>query len=232
MTTGGTARQAARTGLRAAAPLMVAAFPFGLVYGVAVTQSPVNPWLGFAASFVILAGAAQLSLLELMFDASWAVAVGTALVINLRFVLYSAALTPAFAQFPARWRYGLSYLMTDQAASIAVVEYERVDDPYWRRWFYLGGGLSFAAAWWVGSAAGIAFGGTIPDSWQIQFAFPLMFIALLVPTLRNGPAIMAALVGAAVTLAAKDLPNGLNICLGGVAGVAAGSLVPTRQEAA
>ena len=93
------------------------------------------------------------------------------------------------------------------------------------------GGLG-AAAWWVGSAVGIAFGGTIPDSWQIQFAFPLMFIALLVPTLRNRPAIMAALVGAAVTLAAKDLPNGLNVCLGAVAGVTAGSLVPTGEEAA
>ena len=230
MTTGGTAQRAARAGLRAAGPLMVAAFPFGLVYGVAVTQSPIDPWLGFAASFVILAGAAQLSLLELMFDASWAVAVGTALVINLRFVLYSAALTPAFSEFPVRWRFGLPYLMTDQAASISIIEFGRIDDPYWRRWFYLGGGFAFATAWWIGSAAGIAFGGTIPDSWQIQFAFPLMFIALLVPTLRNRPAIVAALAGAAVTLAAKDLPNGLNICLGAVAGVAAGSLVPTGRE--
>jgi len=211
---------------------MVAAFPFGLVYGVAVTQSPINSWLGFAASFVILAGAAQLSLLELMFDASWAVAVGTALVINLRFVLYSAALTPSFSEFPAKWRFALPYLMTDQAASISILEFERVDDPLWRRWFYLGGGLSFAAAWWMGSAAGIAFGGTIPDSWQIQFAFPLMFIALLMPTLRSRPALVAALAGAAVTVASKDLPNGLNICLGAIAGVAAGSVVATGNEAA
>ncbi len=209
---------------------MVAAFPFGLVYGVAVTQSPINSWLGFAASFVILAGAAQLSLLELMFDASWAVAVGTALVINLRFVLYSAALSPSFAEFPAKWRFTLPYLMTDQAASISILEYERVEDPLWRRWFYLGGGLSFASAWWAGSAAGIAFGGTIPDSWQIQFAFPLMFIALLMPTLRNRPAIVAALAGGAITVASKDLPNGLNICLGAIAGVAAGSLVPTGES--
>ena len=223
-------RQAASVGLRAALPLMAAAFPFGLVYGVAVSQSPIDPWLGFAASFVILAGAAQLSLLDLMFDATWAVAVGTALVINLRFVLYSAALSPFFAEFPTRWRFGLPYLMTDQAATISMIEFDRVEDPRWRRWFYLGGGFSFASAWWVGSAVGIAFGGTIPDSWQIQFAFPLMFIALLVPTLRSRPALVAALVGAAVTVAGMDLPNGLNICLGGVAGVAAGSLTPTGEE--
>mgnify|MGYP001824307925 CR=1 FL=1 len=232
MTADGVPSRAARAGVRAAAPLMVAAFPFGLVYGVAVTQSPINSWLGFAASFVILAGAAQLSLLELMFDAPWTVAVGTALVINLRFVLYSAALTPSFSEFPAQWRLTLPYLMTDQAASISILEYERVDDPLWRRWFYLGGGLSFAAAWWMGSATGIAFGGTIPGSWQIQFAFPLMFIALLMPTLRSRPALLAALAGAAVTVASKDLPNGLNICLGAIAGVAAGSAVATGKEAA
>jgi predicted branched-subunit amino acid permease len=211
---------------------MVAAFPFGLVYGVAVTQSPIDPWLGFAASFVILAGAAQLSLLDLMFEASWAVAVGTALVINLRFVLYSAALSPDFAEFPARWRLPLPYLMTDQAATISVLEFDRVADPRWRRWFYFWGGLSFASAWWVGSAVGITFGGTIPDSWQIAFAFPLMFIALLVPTLRSRPALVAALVGAAVTVAAADLPNGLNICLGALAGVVAGSLIPSGERSA
>ena len=66
----------ARAGIRAIAPLIVAAFPFGLVYGVAVTRTDIDPWLGAAASVLILAGAAQLSLLELL-DATWAVAVGT-----------------------------------------------------------------------------------------------------------------------------------------------------------
>ena len=87
-----------RAGVRAIAPLIVAAFPFGLVYGVAVTQTDIDRWLGAAASVLILAGAAQLSLLELL-DASWPIAVGTALVINLRFLLYSAALAPSFGEF-------------------------------------------------------------------------------------------------------------------------------------
>ena len=39
------------------APLIVAAFPFGLVYGVAVTQTEIDRWLGAAASVLILAGA-------------------------------------------------------------------------------------------------------------------------------------------------------------------------------
>jgi predicted branched-subunit amino acid permease len=39
-----------RGGARAAVPLGLAALPFGLVYGVAVTESGVTDWLGVAGS--------------------------------------------------------------------------------------------------------------------------------------------------------------------------------------
>ena len=42
------------------------------------------------------------------------VAVGTALIINLRMMLYSAALAPAYGQFSKRWRFGLAALLVAQ----------------------------------------------------------------------------------------------------------------------
>lgn len=227
--TSGDRRSPARAGVRAISPLIVAAFPFGLVYGVAVSRSPIDDWLGFLASFVVLAGAAQLTLVELI-GASWIVAVGTALVINLRFSLYSAALAPAFSEFPTGWRLGLPVLLTDQSATTSLIAYEDVRDPAWRRVFYFAAALSFASAWWIGTAVGILFGGDIPDAWEIGFAVPLMFIALLVPTVRNRPTLVAALVGGAVAIAASGLPNGLNIVVGALAGVVAGTLTPDADE--
>ena len=218
-------------GVRAIAPLIVAAFPFGLVYGVAVTQTEIDPWLGAAASVLVLAGAAQLSLLELI-DSAWPIAVGTAIVINLRFMLYSAALAPAFGEFPTRWRFGLPYLLTDQAASTSLTRFETVSDPGWRRRFYLASGLAFASAWWVGTVVGITFGADIPAAWEIGFALPLMFIALLVPPIRDRPALVAAAVGGATSLLTVGVPNGLNIVLGAVAGVVAGTLVAEREQVA
>ncbi len=218
-----------RAGISAIAPLIVAAFPFGLVYGVAVTQTDIDRWLGAAASVLILAGAAQLSLLELL-DATWAVAVGTALVINLRFLLYSAALAPSFGEFPTPWRLGLPYLMTDQAATTSLTRYETVRDPGWRRRFYFASAIAFAGSWWLGTGVGIAFGADIPESWEVGFALPLMFIALLVPPIRTRPTLLAAVVGGAVALAAGALPDGLDICLGAVAGVAAGTWAAIRTE--
>lgn len=213
-------------GARAAVPLGLAALPFGLVYGVAVDESSIDLWLGVAASWIILAGAAQLSLLSLIDDgAAWPIAVGTALVINARFALYSTALAAAFREFPRRWRLTLPYLLTDQAASLALAHFETEHDPTRRRRWYLGAGLLFATGWWVGTVVGVVAGDVIPDSLDIGFAVPAMFIALLVPVLVDRPAVVAAIVGAAVAVAGSFLPNGLNIIVGALAGIAAGRLL-------
>ena len=217
-------------GARAAIPLGLAALPFGLVYGVAVIETQVSPLVGIAASWIVLAGAAQLTLLALIdAAASWPVAVGTALVINARFALYSAALAPAFARFPTGWRYALPYLMTDQAATLALTHYETDDDPVSRRWWYLGAGLLFASGWWSGTVMGVLVGAVIPPSVDIGFAVPAMFIALLVPTLTNRPAVVAAAVGASLAVVTGGLPNGSNLIAGAVAGIAAGAAVLPRQ---
>lgn len=209
------------------APLMVAAFPFGLVYGVAVTQVSLPNWQGGLASSLIVAGAAQFALIDLIDqNAPWTVAVATALVINLRFAMYSGALAPGFSEFPTRWKLTLPFLMTDQAAVTALTEFDRNTDPVHRRWFYLGGAAPFALVWVVGTWLGIIFGADIPDSWQLGVAVPLIFVALVVPSVKNRPAFVAALFGAAGALLAAPLPHSLNVIVGALAGVTAGLLVP------
>lgn len=220
-----------RAGARAAVPLGLAALPFGLVYGVAVSESSVDVWLGIAASWIVLAGAAQLSLLGLIDDdAAWPIAVGTALVINARFALYSTALAGAFRAFPARWRLTLPYLLTDQAASLALTHYEIEHDPTHRRQWYLGAGLLFASGWWIGTIVGVITGDVLPESLDITFAVPAMFIALLVPVLVDRPAVVAAVAAGAVAVVGGSLPNGLNIIVAALAGIAAGRLVRTLQR--
>lgn len=216
---------AARSGLRAALPLALAAIPFGLVYGVAVVDSSISPGVGLAASWLILAGASQISLVGLIDSgAAWPVAVGTVLVINARHALYSAALAPAFAQFPKRWRFTLPYLLTDQAATLSIIKYDEMRDPVQRRCFFTAAAGLIASLWWVGSVAGVVLGASIPEQVDVGFAVPAMFLALLVPSLTNRPAVVAAVVGATVTVVAATLPSGLNVTLGALAGIAAGAM--------
>lgn len=223
-------RDEIRAGIRAATPLALAALPFGIVYGVAVVDSGTSVGLGIAASWIVLAGASQLSILELLdAGATGLVVVVTALVINARFALYSTALAPAFSQFPRRWRYSLPYLFTDQAAVLAMGHFPELADPVRRRWWFFGAGLFFAAAWWVGTIVGVAFGGVLPQSWPVEFAVPAMFIALLAPTLRTRPALVTAVVAGVVAYLGSELPNGSGVLVGAVSGIAAGAVMQWRR---
>lgn len=218
-------------GVRRVFPFSLIAGPFGLVYGATAADSGIANVPAIAASAIIQAGASQIALVELIADdASWVVAVATALVINLRFGLYSASIAPAFGAFPARWRFPLAHLLTDQTAVTSVIEYETVTDPVERRWFTLGAGLWFVTPWYIGTVAGVLLGGDIPDNWQIGFAVPLTFTALLVPTVNDRPKLAASIVGAAVAVATMGLPDGVNIMLGGLSGIVAGTLLAERTD--
>ncbi|MCB0970661.1 MAG: AzlC family ABC transporter permease [Acidimicrobiales bacterium] len=221
-------RDLRRHAVRAALPLSFAAFPFGLVYGVAVVDSSVGTVVGTSASWVILAGAAQLSLLSLIDDgAPWPVAVGTALVINARFALYSTALAPAFAAFGRRWRLTLPYLLTDQAASLAMLHFDEEDDPLRRRQWFTVAALTFATGWWIGTLLGVAAGTSLPAGLELEFAVPVMFIAVLVPMVTDRPAVVVATVSAATTIATAGLPNGLNVLVGALAALVVGRVLIT-----
>ena len=217
-------RRALRDGLGAVSPLLVGVIPFGLAFGVAAGQSVVGGGLGYASSLIIFAGAAQLAALQL-FDtgAATAVVIATALVVNSRHLMYSAALAPHFREFPRRWRFVLPYIMTDQAFAVSVTRYA-IDSPTpaYKRWFYTGGAMALWVTWQVTTGLGVLVGGGVPDSWSLDFAIPLVFLALLVPAASTRPGLAAALVGGGIAVLGNGIPYNLGLIIGALCGVAAG----------
>lgn len=204
---------------------------FGLAFGALVRVAGIDPWVGSYASVSVVAGASQIAIVEaIRANAPAIIAIVTALVINARFALYSAALAPVFSAFPLRWKLGLAHLMTDQAAVVSLQNADRYPDPVRRRWFIVGGALPFVVVWAVGSIAGIVLGPVIPDAWQIGFIVPLMFLAVLVPGLHDAPGVVAVAVSTLVVVLAKDLPWGLNVLAGALIGIAVGAFVPSRAK--
>ncbi len=218
-----------RAGARGILPLSIGAFPFGLAYGVIVVESSMNDFVGWLASFIMLSGAAQLAVSDLIDQgAPWFVIVGTALVINARFMMYSGALAPSFSEYPRRWRLPLAHFMTDQASVTSLLFNQREHRPRRRLAYYAGAGVSFAVAWWIGTTIGVLIGATIPAELQVGFAAPLMFVALAVPSIRDRAALIAAVVGFSVTLIARDAPMNAGLLIGAAAGIAFGMLAKTR----
>jgi hypothetical protein len=89
-------------GVRDVSPLMLGIVPFALVAGIAAVDAGFSLAEALGLSVVVFAGASQLAALDLLgADAPLAVVVGTAVVINLRMVMYSASIAPYFSRYPS-----------------------------------------------------------------------------------------------------------------------------------
>lgn len=217
-------RRAFVDGARAILPLALPGIPFGLVYGVAVTQTPeVNAWAGWAASLIVVAGAAQLAALSLLGQGTGIIGVAlTITVINARHAMYSAALSARFRRLPRRFRVVAPYLLLDQSFAVADALDDHVDgdvEPEYRMGHYAGSGGVLLTMWLSATTVGVLAGSAIPESWSLDYAVPLMFLGLLVLGVRNLPGLLAALVGGTVAVIGADAPNGSGLLAGALLGV-------------
>ena len=212
------------SGVRVAAPIVVGVVPFGMVAGVAAVSVGIPAIHAVAMSVVIFAGASQLAAAELVGqNAPAAVVVLTVLVINLRMLMYSASIAPYFERQSARWKASLAYLLTDQAYAVSLLEFQRSEATN-RRWYYLGVAAPLWVAWQIATVAGIVLGSGVPDGWHLEFAVPLVFLAVLVPAITDRETGVAALVAGVVAVAARGLPFNLGLLTAAVVGIAAGLL--------
>ena len=101
-----------------------------------------------------------------------------------------------------------------------------------RHWYFLGAGFTLWAGWQLSTAAGLLFGATIPAEWELDFAVPLTFIALLTLLLRERAGQAAALAAALGALAFAALPYKLGLVAAIVLGLAAGAWTVRRLERA
>lgn len=228
----GPRRTAFTEGVRALLPILVGVVPFGLIFGVTAAELAVDNWLGWASSFIIFAGASQLAAVDLLAaGAAPAVVILTVVVINARHLMYSASLEPHFRDFDLRDKFLLPYLMTDQAYAMSILKFDEAGlDRTYRKWYFLGAGMALWTTWQSSTTVGIVVGDVIPSSWRLDFAVPLVFLALLVPAVRSRPALVAATVAGLIALSGRlafdgaGLPFNLGLVLGALAGVAAGTL--------
>jgi len=62
----------------------------------------------------------------------------------------------------------------------------------------------------------------IPESWSLDFAVPLTFIAIMLPNLRDLAAGAAALTSGFISVIAFNLPMNISIIVAAVSGILAG----------
>ena len=209
-------------GVRAQAPLLLGVAPFATAYGAYAVRSGLSTGFSQAMSAIVFGGASQFVAVRLISNGvPAAVIVLTVLLVNARHMLYSASLAPYTDHLERRWRWLLAYLLTDEAYATAITRYQRGSSAH-AHWFLFGSSFALWATWQLMTALGVFVGAAVPDSWSLDFALPLTFIALLVPALKGRPAVAAAAVAGVVAVVGFRWPYGTGLLMSIVAGMAAG----------
>ncbi|WP_148235716.1 AzlC family ABC transporter permease [Thermaerobacter marianensis] len=190
-------------GLLAGLPIVAGYLPIGLAYGVVAVQAGLTPSEALAMSLLVFAGSAQFAAAGMLAaGAATGTLVATTLLINLRHVLFGAALAPRLGE--RRWgRLALvAFGLTDEVFAVAQATLGGVAQP----WPYLLGlevaaYASWCGASWLGAVIGDALEGLA--GWGLDYALPAMFLALIALQLGGRPArgLLVAAVAAGVSLA-------------------------------
>jgi predicted branched-subunit amino acid permease len=215
-----------RKGVADAAPFMLVIIPFSSLFGILATEAGLSVFETLAFSVVVIAGAAQFTALQLMQEyAPTAIVLASALAVNLRMAMYSASLTPYIGGAPLWQRALAAYLTVDQSYVCAMAQFEK--EPQMtipqRMSYFFGCVTPVIPLWYAFTLVGALLGAQIPESWALDFALPITFLAMIAPMFRTYAHVVAALVASVVALAAAGLPYSLGLIVAGLVGMIAGA---------
>ena len=213
-------------GARDSVPFIFVAGPFGILFGVLATEAGLDLVATMTFTITVFAGAAQFTALQLMQEQTPVLIVlASALAVNLRVAMYSASLTPYLGAAPLWQRALAAYFIVDQAYALSIVQFEtdRQMSLSERMSYFAGSNALIAPLWIMASLFGAVAGSKIPESWALDFALPIAFLAMVAPMLRTPAHLVAALVSIVTAIAAAGLPYNLALLVTGVAGMLAGA---------
>jgi predicted branched-subunit amino acid permease len=214
-------------------PWLLGVAPFGLVIGVSAAKADIPTLAGVLTGPVIYSGSSQVATIELLdAGATPIVVVGTALIINIRLVLYSAAMATHWRGTPWWWRAAAAYLLIDPSFAVGVDGYARWSDRRRAHAYYLGGAVVLWAGWLAAIVVGALAQAELPSWLHLEFVIPLYLIGEIVPKLGSPATRRTVVAAAVVAVAAFFAPLHLGVAIAIIAGLAAGLTVgPPRTTA-
>ncbi|MCY7388221.1 MAG: AzlC family ABC transporter permease [Burkholderiales bacterium] len=227
-----TPRSAFIQGLRDQVPFTPGFVPFGLITGAAAISAGVDPWLSMAMSVIMYAGAAQLAAISLLAQhAPGGIVVLTVLVVNLRMMMYSAAIAPYFSKTPKLQKWLLAYLLTDHAFALVTTKFDKRHVPKHMDAYYFGVTSSMWCIWQASVAVGIFAGALVPAKWSLDFAIPLVFLSLVLPALRTRSHWAGAIAAGVAAAFCTAMPLKLGLVAAAITGILIGVLTERWLDA-
>ena len=204
-----------------ALPIVLGYLPVGFAYGVLAVKAGLGVAYAMLMSVLVYAGSAQLIAVNMFGSGAPVVSIVVmTFVVNLRHVLFSAALSPYLKGWSRTRLAVFAFELTDEAFALHATRFHnRQRDPAKT----LAINVCAQSAWVAGSLAGALAGGYVPDvrPLGLDFALPAMFAVLLVGQLTSKAHVLAAALGAAFTLVISQTPAASYAVLAGAVAAAA-----------
>jgi predicted branched-subunit amino acid permease len=208
-------------------PWLLGVVPLGFVIGVTTARADIPAAAGWLAGPLIFGGGSQATTIQLLDrHAAVFVVVAAGLGVNLRLVLYSAALAPHWRGQPTWWKALAAMTLVDPSAAVALEGYDSYDDPACAHAHYVGAAVTLALAWFVSLALGATFGTALPRGLQLEFVIPLYLIGQLIRRVDDATAKRAVIIAIAAAAVGVALP----LHLGTLVAITAGTLVAVTLE--
>lgn len=213
-----------RRGLRDTFPLVPPLAVFGALFGALAVQAGLSPWLTMLSSLIVVSGSAQVAMAGLLASGAAPVLMATT-GLALRHLPMSAALSSLIGGAPVHRRVQLAWVLVDETFGLTV---NASRDPSMDLVsFKSGADLVLYVTWLTSTAVGAFLGADLDTSrLGIEIIFPLVFLGLSAPLLRNRRQWLSA--GMAVIAAASGvlvLPSEWRVTVAAIVAAVIGSRV-------
>lgn len=188
------------TGAGEAFPIVMGYIPVGFAFGILAQKAGISLLNTLLMSLFVYAGSSQLIAAGLIAAGSgiWTIIL-TTLIVNLRHMLMSAALSPYFRGWKKMELAAFSFELTDETFAVHSSRFARGQTDKFETFTV---NLTAQLSWVIGTWLGVAAGQLIQDvkPYGIDFALPAMFIALLVLQIRNRTQVIVAILAGLLSL--------------------------------
>ncbi len=222
-------------GVRRGLPIVLGYLPVGFAFGVLAVKNGISPALAIAMSVLMFSGSGQFVFASLWGAGAGAFSTAVAIgIVNLRYLLMSAAEAPWFAGISRIKKFLLGFGITDESFVVHATALQ----AGWR--------LNLATifvcnqltqlAWITGTAIGALCGGLVNDvkPLGLDYAITAMFLALLVPQCSSRLHLLVAVFTICLSIALKCAGLGAwNVAVATVCGASLGlalALIAERRS--
>jgi predicted branched-subunit amino acid permease len=217
-------------GFKSMLPISIGVLPFALVMGTVSYAAKLTATQTIGMNLLVFAGSSQIAVIELLLQkSSTIVVILTGLIINLRFMLYSAAFAPYLENSNLWVKIFSSYNLTDQSFATMQSKQSIFKNNHEAVSFYVGAALCMFFVWQVTVIIGFLFGNILPSKLALDYAIPLSFVALVIPTLKSRNYLYVAIASSVFAVICKPIPYNLGLLVATLLGLVLAAILTSKK---